>query len=156
MPGRVLVPRVRGLAEEAAETMVTTNRLIPIEAIGSDPPEVVHLTGSFQVVARVTMAGDAGRLAHVEVCCDAVRVRGVGLKSGARYEARGASRFVDDAPELPAPLQWVTAFELLRYGFTGQPATLLLLVVRLRVMVQTDGKARVGIEDPQLLPCDGP
>jgi hypothetical protein len=149
--------------------MVTTNRLISIEAFGSDPPELVHLTGSFQVVARVTMedaapaspppasgypARAAGGPVHVEVCCDAARVRGVGLKSGARYEARGAYRLVDDAPELPAPLHLVSAFELLRHD-PGDLPTRLLLVIHARVTVQTDGKVSVGIEAPQLLPCEG-
>lgn len=134
--------------------MVTTNRLIPIEAFGSDPPEVVHLTGSFQVVARVTQDGPAERPTQVDIYCDAGRVRGMGLKSGARYEAKGAYRCVDDAQKLPAPLQWVSAFELLRHRPGGQPPAHLLLVVRVRVTVQIDGTAVVGIEDPLLLSCE--
>jgi hypothetical protein len=141
--------------------MVTTNRLIPIEAIGSDPPELVHLTGSFQVVARVTeeraahpLAGT--RPARLEVCCDAGRVRGVGLKSGARYEARGAYRLVDEPQELPVPLHLASAFELLRHRAGDPHPAHLLLVVCLRVTIRTDGKVTVGIEDPQLVPCDSP
>jgi hypothetical protein len=135
------------------EPMVTTDRLIPLDLFESDPPELVHLTGSFQVVARVTMEGSADRPAHVEVCCDAARVRGVGLKSGARYEARGAYRFIDDAQELPVPLHLVSAFELLRHGSGDPQPARLLLVVCLRVTVQTDGKVMAEIDDPMLLSC---
>ena len=131
--------------------MVTTDRRIPIEAFGSDPPELVHLTGSFQVLARVTMGDDDDLAAHVEVSFDAARVRGVGLKSGARYEARGAYRFIDDLPERSFRL--VSAFELLRHG-TGvpQPACL-LLVVPFQVTIQPNGKVTAGMEAPRLLPC---
>src|SRR5947209_15579028 len=94
-----------------AEPMVTTDRRIPIDVFGSDPPEIVHLTGSFQVLARVTIAGPDDLPAHVEVCFDAARVRGVGLKTGARYAAGGAYRFIDDLPELSFRL--VSAFEFL-------------------------------------------
>jgi hypothetical protein len=133
--------------------MVTTNRLIHLEAFASDPPELVHLTGFFQVVARVTMEAAADRPAHVEVCCDAARVRGVGLKTGVRYDARGAYRLVDDAQGLPMPLHLVSAFELLRHGSGDPQPARLLLVVCLRVTVQTDGKVMARIDDPVLLSC---
>jgi hypothetical protein len=135
--------------------MVTTNSLLPIEVFGNDPPELVHLTGSFQVLARVTVGEPDDRPAHVELCFDADHVRGVGLKGGVRYEARGAYRFSDDALELPVPLHLVSAFELLRHGAGDPWPTRLLLVVPFRVTVQTDGKVRVGINDPMLLPCPG-
>jgi hypothetical protein len=132
--------------------MVTTNSVLPIEAFGNDPPEVVHLTGSFQVLARVTLGDPDDRPAHIELCFDAARVRGVGLKGGVRYEARGAYRFSDDAPELPVPLHLVSAFDLLRHG-SGHPwPTRLLLVVPFQVTVQSDGKVIVRIDDPMLLP----
>jgi hypothetical protein len=135
--------------------MVTTDRLIPVAAFESDPSELVHLTGSFQVVARVTIGGPDDRPAHVEVCIDAGRVRGVGLRSGARYEARGAYRFIADLPELPVPLHLVSAFELLRHGPDEPQPTCLLLVVPFRVTVQSDGRVIAGMEDPRLLPCPG-
>jgi hypothetical protein len=135
--------------------MMTTDRRVPIDALGSDPPELVHLTGSFQVLARVTLGGSEDLPAHVEVCFDAARVRGVGLKSGARYEARGAYRFSDDLPELSLPVDLVSAFELLRHGPGDSPPTRLLLVVPFRVMVQTDGKVTAGMAVPVLLPCPG-
>jgi hypothetical protein len=131
--------------------MVTTQRLIPVEALGSDPPELVRLTGSFQVLARVTLATGDELPAHVELCFDAARVRGVGLKKGARYEARGAYRLSDTMRELPVPLDRVAAFELLRHGPGEQNSGRLLLIVPFRVTVRTDGKVTVGMETPTLL-----
>src|SRR5438105_2137754 len=96
-------------AGKAAEAMVTTDRPIPLDAIRSDPAELLHLTGSFQVLARVTLADAADSPARLDVSFDAARVRGVGLKSGARYAARGAYRFSDDLPELPVPVHLVSA-----------------------------------------------
>jgi hypothetical protein len=133
--------------------MATTDCRIPIDAVASDPPELVHLTGSFQVVARVTLAGADDLSAHIEVCFDAARVRGVGLKSGARYEARGAYRFSDDLPEIPLPLRLVSAFELLPHGPGDSQPTRLLLVVPFQVTVQADGRVIAGMGDPVLLPC---
>jgi hypothetical protein len=135
--------------------MVMTDGRIPIDTFASDPPELVHLTGSFQVVARVTIGGAADRPAHTEVCLDAARVRGVGLRTGARYEARGTYRFSDDLPELPAPFDRVSAFELLRHGCGEPPPTPLLLVVRFQVTVQSTGRVIAGMEAPRLLPCPG-
>jgi hypothetical protein len=129
--------------------MATTNRLIPIEAFGSDPPELVHLTGSFQLLARVTVGGPD------EMCFDAAQVRGVGLKTGVRYQARGAHRFVDDLKELPVPLKLVGAFELLRHGPGDPPPTRLLLVVPFRVTVPNDVRVKVEMDEPTLLPCPG-
>jgi hypothetical protein len=133
--------------------MVTTTHLIPIQTIARDPPELVHLTGSFQVVARVTLGGAADRPAHIEVCLDAARVRGVGLKTGAWYEARGTYRCSDDLPEVPAPVDRVSAFELLRHGSGEPPSACLLLVVRFQVTVQSTGRVLAGLEAPRLLPC---
>jgi hypothetical protein len=148
-------PRAPGLAEEVAEPMMTTDRRIPIDAFGSDPAELVHLTGSFQVLARVTPGRSDDLPTHVEVCFDAARVRGVGLKSGARYAARGAYRFSDDLPELPVPVHLISAFELLRHGSGDLPPTRLLLVVPFQVTVQTDGRVVAGMEGPMLVPCPG-
>jgi hypothetical protein len=135
--------------------MVTTNRWIPIEAFGSDPPELVHLTGSFQVLARVTIGEPDDLPTHVELCFDAARVLGVGLQSGVRYQARGAYRFIDDPKELPVPFDLVSAFELFRHGSGEQASARLLLVEPFRVTVQSDGKVTAGMEGPTLLPCPG-
>jgi hypothetical protein len=135
--------------------MVTTDCRIPIDTFASDPPELVYLTGSFQMITRVTIGGAADQPAHTEVCLDAARVRGVGLRTGARYEARGTYRFSDDLPEVPAPVDLVSAFELLRHG-CGEPLpTCLLLVVRFQVTVQSNGRVIAGMEAPMLLPCPG-
>jgi hypothetical protein len=135
--------------------MVTTHRLIPIEAFGSDSPELIHLTGSVQMLARVTVGGPDEIPAHVELCFDAVGVRGAGLKTGVRYQARGAYRFIEDPMELPVPFVLVSAFELLRHGPGDPPPTRLLLVAPFRVTVQADGKVMASLEDPTLLPCPG-
>jgi hypothetical protein len=135
--------------------MVTTNSAIFIDAFGSDPPELVHLTGWFQVLARLTMGDPDEMPTHLELCFDAVRVRGVGLENGVRYQARGAYRFIDDLNELPIPLKLVGAFELLRHGSGDPQPTRLLLVVPFRVTLQSDGRVRVEMDEPTLLPCPG-
>jgi len=132
--------------------MVTTNSVLPIDTFGNDPPELVHLTGSFQVLARVTEGVD-DRPARVELSLDAARVRGVGLKTGARYQPRGAYRFSDELPDVAIPIHLISAFEVTRHGTGDPPPARLLLVVSLRVTVQTDGKVAAGIEGPMLLPC---
>lgn len=135
--------------------MVTTNSVLPIEAFGNDPLEPIRLTGCFHMVARVTMGSTGDLPAHVELCFDAARVRGVGLKSGTRYAARGAYRLIDDLPEPLFPVHLVIAFELLRHGPGDPPSTRLLLVVPFQVTIRNDGKVRVGIHPPTLLPCPG-
>jgi hypothetical protein len=136
--------------------MVTTNSVTFIDAFGSDPPEIVHLTGSFQVLARVTVGEPDAMPAHLEISLDAVRVRGVGLETGVRYQARGAYRVVDDLGELPVSLKLVGTFELLRHRPGDPLSTLLLLAAPFRVTVQDDGRVRVEMEIPTLLPspCD--
>lgn len=134
---------------------MTTNRLIPIQAIARDASKLVHLTGSVQMVARVTLGGPDQRAAHVEVWLDAMGVRGVGLQAGVRYQARGAYRVLEDPPELPAPFLLVSAFELLRYGTGDRPPACLVLILPFRLTVQRDGRVIVGMEEPTLLPCPG-
>src|SRR5262245_52637550 len=127
-------------ARNAVEAMVTTDRLIRLEAFGSDPPELVHLTGSLQVVALVTTTDSADGAVRLDLSCDAARVRGVGLKSGARYAARGAYRFSDDLGERPISVDLLSAFELLRYEPGDAQPTHLVLMVRFQVAVRTDGR----------------
>src|SRR5262245_11460874 len=116
--------------------MVTTNRLIPLDAFGSDPSGLVHLTGLLQVVARVTLGDPDGVPAHVELLVDAAQVRGVGVENGAHYQARGAYRFILDPKELPVPVDLVSAFELLGYGHGNPQPTRLLLAVPVHGTVQ--------------------
>jgi hypothetical protein len=132
--------------------MVTTNRLIPVDAFGSDPHGLVHLTGLLQVVARVTLGVPDGVPPHVELLFDAARVRGVGVENGAKYQARGAYRFILDPKELPVPVDLMSAFELLGYRHGNAQPTRLLLAVPVRGTVQADGRITVGIDDPKLLP----
>jgi hypothetical protein len=132
--------------------MVTTNRLISVDAFGSDAHGLVHLTGLLQVVARVTLGDPDGVPAHVELLLDAAQVRGVGVENGAKYQARGAYRFILDPKELPVPVDLVSAFELLGYRHGNAQPTRLLLAVPFHVTVQADGRITVGIDDPKLLP----
>jgi hypothetical protein len=131
--------------------MVTTNRLIHLEAFGSDPPELVHLTGFFQVLARVTM-GDAGDLpAHVELCFDAARVRGVGLKTGARYWVEEIYQSRHQPGEFSAPFDVVSRFELRRCAPDGSQPAQLALTVCFRVTVPGDGRVTVTAGDVELM-----
>jgi hypothetical protein len=131
--------------------MVTTNRLIPLDAFGSDPDGLVHLTGLLQVVARVRLGDPDGAAAHVELLFDATQVRGMGVETGARYQARGAYRFILDPKALPIPLDLVSAFEFLGYGHENPRPTRLLLALPVRGTVQADGRITVGIEDLRIL-----
>jgi hypothetical protein len=135
--------------------MATTNHRIPIDAIASDAHGLIHLTGSFQMLARVTLGDPEAGFAHVELFFDAAQVRGLGLESGARYQARGGYRILDDPQELPSQLDLVGTFELLGYTHAHSEPTSTLLVVPFRVTVQSDGRALAGLEDPTLLPCPG-
>jgi hypothetical protein len=135
--------------------MITTHRPIALNAFGSDPQELVHLTGGFQTLVRVTKGDRDDLPAHVELCFDAGHVRGAGLESGRKYEARGAYRLLDDPRELPASFDLLATFELLRHEPDGSEPTYLLLVAPFRVTVQTDGRAEVSVGDLTLLPSPG-
>jgi hypothetical protein len=132
--------------------MITTHRPIALNAFGRDPPGLVHLTGSFEALARVSLGDRDDLPARVDLCFDAAHVRGAGLESGRKYQARGAYRLLDDPRELPAAFDLLTAFELLRYEPEGSEPTRLLLVVPFRVTIQTDGRAEVSVGDVTLLP----
>jgi hypothetical protein len=133
--------------------MVTTNSLIPIDAFGSDPDGLIHLTGMFQLLARVRLGDADAAPAHVEAVLDATQVRGLGLETGARYQARGAYRLLHDPKELPVDLDLVSTFEFLGYGQGNPQPIRLLLVVPFHVTVQVDGRSTTCIDDPKLLPC---
>jgi hypothetical protein len=132
--------------------MITTHAPIALNAFGRDPPGLVHLTGSFEALARVTLGERDDLPARVDLCLDAAHVRGAGLESGRKYQARGAYRLLDDPRELPAAFDLLTAFELLRHEPEGSEPTCLLLVVPFRVTIQTDGRAEVSVGDVTLLP----
>jgi hypothetical protein len=133
--------------------MVTTNRLIPIDAIGLDPPEPVHLTGLVQMLTRVTMGDTHDRPVHIELYLDAARVRGLGLQNGTRYQARGAYRLVDDLKESAVPFELIGSFELFRHGTGDAHPGRLLLIVPIHVTVQADGKVTATLDSPKLLSC---
>jgi hypothetical protein len=135
--------------------MVTTNSLISIDVFGSDPTGLIHLTGLLQVVGRVAIGNAGSDPTRVELLFDAAGVRGVGLETGARYQARGAYRFLHDPETIPGSLDLVSTFELVGYGCGDPQPARLLLAVPFCVTVQADGRILACIRDPKLLPCPG-
>ncbi len=131
--------------------MVTTDQLIPIEAFGSEPPELAHLTGSFQMVARLRRDRPDGDSIQVDLRFDAARLRGVGLKTGARYWARGVHQSQYHFGELPAPFELVGRFELLGCGSDGSQSTQQTLTVRFKVIVPPDGRVSAAAAEVKLL-----
>jgi hypothetical protein len=132
--------------------MVTTNRLISLDAVGRDGKDLIHLTGLLQVVARAAMDGSDGIATQVDLRFDAARVRGVGLKSGARYWAEGLHQSRHQPDEFSTPFDVLGRFELLGLAREDAPPTRLTLTVRFRVSVPADGRVRVEASDVELLP----
>lgn len=135
--------------------MVTTNCRIPIDAIGHDLAEPVHLTGSFQVLARVTMGHAADSPIHFDVSFDAAQMRGVGLKTGARYAARGTYRISDDLAKQPISIGLIGAFELLRHDPGDASPVARVLVIPFQVTVQTNGRITPTMAAPFLFTGSG-
>src|SRR4051794_36612157 len=122
--------------------MVTTSRLVSLDAVGSEGTDLIHLTGWLQVVARATMGAPPPGApvcspvpVHVDLRFDATRVRGVGLKTGARYWVEGVHQSRHHAGEFAAPFDVVSRFELRRCVPDGSQSTELTLTVRFRVTV---------------------
>jgi hypothetical protein len=132
--------------------MVTTNRLISLDAVGREGEDLIHLTGPLQVVARVAMDLPDGLPSEMELRFDAARVRGVGLKSGARYWANGVHQSRHQSGEFSAPFELVARFELLGCAPDRLPPIRLTLTIRFRVTVPVDGRVRVEASDVELLP----
>ena len=132
--------------------MVTTNRLISLDAVGRDGKDLIHLTGLLQVVARAAMDGSDGLATQVELRFDAARVRGVGLKSGARYWAEGLHQSRHQPEEFSTPFDVLGRFALLGLAREDAPPPRLTLTVRFRVTVPADGRVRVEASDVELLP----
>ena len=132
--------------------MVTTDRLISLDAVGRDGTDLIHLTGLLQVVARVAMDEIDGIAPQVDLRFDAARVRGVGLKSGARYWAEGLHQSRHQPEEFSTPFDVLGRFELLGLAREDAPPTRLTLTVRFRVTVPADGRVRVEASDVELLP----
>src|SRR6266498_5826961 len=96
--------------------MVTTSRLVLLDVVGRDGKDPIHLTGPVQVVARAAMGTSDGAPFHLEIRFDAARVRGVGLKTGARYWADGLHQSTHQPTECCVPFDVVGCFELLGCG----------------------------------------
>lgn len=123
--------------------MVTTNRLVSLDAVGPEGKDLIHLTGSLQVVARVSMGEQDGVPVQVDLRFDATRVRGVGLKTGARYWVEGVHQSRHQPGEFSAPFDVVNRFDLRRCAPDGSQTTQLILTVRFRVTVLGDGRVTV-------------
>jgi hypothetical protein len=132
--------------------MITTHDPISLNAFATDAHGLVHLTGFFQALIRVALGDRDDLPARVELCFDAAHVRGTGLESGHKYQARGTYRLREDPKELPASLDLLTAFELLCHELDSLEPTRLVLVVPFRVMVHADGRAEVTAGELTLLP----
>lgn len=135
--------------------MITTNRLISLDAVGRDGQDLIHLTGPLQVVARTAMGAPDGIPLQVELRFDAARVRGVGLRTGARYWAEGVHQSRCQPGEFSVPFDVVSRFELRRCASDGSQLTELTLMVCFRVTVPSDGRVMVTAGDVELLPPIG-
>lgn len=139
--------------------MITTSRLISLDTVGSNGTEPVHLTGSLQVVARAAMGGPPPEAPirspipiQVNLRFDPTRVRGVGLKTGARYWVEGIHQSRHQPGEFAAPFDVVSRFELRGCAPDGSQPVRLTLTVRFRVTVPGDGRVMVTAGDVELLP----
>jgi hypothetical protein len=131
--------------------MVTTNRLVSLDAVGRDGKDLIHFTGPLQVVARAELDPD-GIAPSVEFRVDAARVRGVDLKTGARYWADGVHHSRHEPAEVAAPFDVVGRFELLGCAPDGSQRRQRTLTVRSRVIVSADGRVTVTAGAVELLP----
>jgi hypothetical protein len=136
--------------------MITTNRLVSLDAVGREGNDLIHLTGPLQMVARVAMDGADGIASRVDLRFDAARVRGVGLKTGARYWVEGIHQSRHPSRELSNPFEVIGRFNLLGSSSDDSPPTRLTLTVRFRVTVPADGRVTVEASDVELLPDSSP
>jgi hypothetical protein len=139
--------------------MVTTSRLVSLDAVGSEGTDLIHLTGWLQVVARTGMGGPPPGApvgspvpVSVDLRFDATRVRGVGLKTGARYWVEGVHQSRHQPGEFSAPFDVVCRFELRNCSPDGSQRAALTLTVRFQVAILTDGRMKVTAADVDLLP----
>lgn len=142
--------------------MVTTSRLVSLDAVGSEGTDLIHLTGSLQVVARATMGEPPPGApicspvpVQVDLRFDATRVRGVGLKTGARYWVEGVHQSRHQPGEFSASFNVVSRFELRGCAPDGSQSTPRTLTVRFGVTVPRDGRVTITAGDVELLPPIG-
>jgi hypothetical protein len=132
--------------------MMTTSRLVSLDVVVPDRArgELIHLTGQVQVVARAAMDAPDRMPAQVALRLDAARVRGVGLKSSARYWAQGLHQSWHQARELSTPFDVVGCFELLGCAPNDPQPICLALAVQFRVTIPADGRVTVEVSDVEL------
>jgi hypothetical protein len=137
--------------------MVTTSRLVPLDAVLSDGTDRIHLTGWLPVVARTAMRGPPPGApvcspvpVQVDLRFEATRVRGVGLKTGARYWVEGVHQSRHHPGAFSPPFGVVSRFELRGCAPDGSQPTQRTLTVRFRVTVPTDGSVTITIGEVEL------
>jgi hypothetical protein len=134
--------------------MMTTSRLISLDIVVPDGArgDLIHLTGPVQVVARAAMDAPDGSPAPVALRLDAARVRGVGLRSGARFWARGLHQSRHEVREISTPFDVLGCFELLGSAPNDPQLICLALAVQFRVTIPADGRVTVEVSDAELRP----
>lgn len=135
--------------------MITTSRLVPLDAVGRAEQDLIHLTGPLHVVARAALGEVNDAAAQVELRFDAGQVRGVGLKTGARYWVEGRHQSTHPAGNGRAAFEVMSLFDLLGGVLPGEPLPRLILTVRCRVTVPADGRVSVETLEVKLLPDSG-
>ena len=93
-----------------------------------------------------------GSPAEVDLRFDATRIRGLGLKTGARYWANGVHQSRRLSGEFTAPVDLVCGFELLGGAPDTTRPTRLALTVRFRVTLPADGRVTVEAAAVEILP----
>jgi hypothetical protein len=129
------------LAQAQART-VTTDRSIVINWFASDPNtgELVHFTGSFELVARVY--GNPELMpAHVEGFFNAAGVQGESETRGIviHWKPTGLYRFIGDPNLLPASFRVEATFPLFRAGPGERLQRVGSMAVSFEVTVGLDG-----------------
>jgi hypothetical protein len=134
---------------------MTTSQLISLDTVRPNGADLVHLTGPLQVVARTATDGADGITLQVDLRCDAARVRGAGLKTGARYWAQGVHQSRHLSVEFSSPFDALARFGLLGCATDGTPSICLTLAVHFRVTIATEGRVTVEAAEVELLPDSG-
>jgi len=123
--------------------------------VGRAEQDLIHLTGPLQVVARAEMGHASDAAAQVNLRFDAGQMRGVGLKTGARYWVEGRHHSTHPVGNGCAAFEVTSLFALLGGALPGAPPLRLILTVRLRVLVPADGRVSVEALAVELLPDGG-
>jgi hypothetical protein len=131
----------------AAEAMTSTSRMtIPLDFLIAVPclgGEVVHLTGVEEARLHVTLDGAGG--AHVDSSVRLDGVQGVGLTTGARYQALGSARTSFNAQDGGSGV--ITSTFVLNLPLIGQgTAPNIMAHETAHVTIGSDGQTVVNVD----------